>query len=440
MQGTEATPEEKSMRHAKAFLALSLVTCTAVLLAAGPAAAAPEEGRVVTFNRTASAPANERTWYVVTGRTTFDEDDAGDVTIPTLPTSLPRDAAGRLQLLQSAGLALDASTLEEALHELQLPFMFAGREQWVRNLTTADGAGGDPRLWNVTMENPITEENSLRILLGRASWAASERGTMADDVAYWESLVPDWAPEVRDQLAAEGYPFSLELLASPEVQFDRSQPLFAKGSHPASLFGLGVLQSGENAFLRSMGADNVLLELWPLYYRYHHRAAGAPVPDDLKAGLTFGTVIAESCPEQTADGCINGLRYRHTAVMDTDAYKAWTAYGMPGSEGDGQHNGYVVDSLTGWAYNPTTGEFFQAYEVDTFQSRWLEMLQNGSLQPSYFITPWEEVVSGGLGSRIAAAGFLRDPSIWFSGPYAPYAHDLLPEGALDRYKTLVAGK
>ena len=260
------------------------------------------------------------------------EDEADDVQIPTLPTSLPRDSYGRLQLLHSAGLALDAGTLDEALAELELPFMFAGREQWVTNLTTADGAAADPRLWNVSMENPTTDASALKILLGRAAWAAETRGTMADDVAYWESLVPDWAPDVRDQLESEGYPFSLELLASPEVQLDLHAPLFEKGAHPASLFGLGVMQSGESAFLRSMGADRVLLELWPLYYRYHHRPAGAPVPEDLEAGLSFGTVIAESCSEETANGCIDGVRYKHSAVMDSYSYNAWAAYGMPGAE------------------------------------------------------------------------------------------------------------
>jgi hypothetical protein len=428
------------MRHAKAFLALSLATCAAVFLAAGPAAASPGEGRVVTFNRAATwAAPTERTWYVVTGRTTFDEDDTGEYEIPTLPTNLPASSVGRLSLLHSAGVALDAETLEEALQELELPFMFAGREQWVRNLTTADGAAGDSRLWNVSMQSPLQDESSLRILLGRAAWAAGERGTMADDVAYWESLVPDWAPEVRDQLAAEGYPFSLELLASPEVQFDRSQPLFAKGSAPASLFGLGVLQGGENAFLRSMGADQVLLELWPLYYRYHHRAAGAPVPEGLEAGLTFGTLTQESCDAEDANGCIDGVRYRRSAVTDTYAYGAWTAYGMPGVVGDSQRNGYILDNLTGWAYNPTTGDFVEVYEVDTFQSRWLDQLMSGALQPGYFSMAWEDIVLNGL-PRISAAGFLKDPSIWFSGPREAFAPDLLPEGQLDRYRALVAEK
>jgi hypothetical protein len=427
------------MRHAKAFLALSLVTCTAVLLAAGPAAAAPQEGRVVTFNRAATwAAPTERTWYVVTGRTTFDEDDTGEYEIPTLPTDLPAGTAGRLELLQSAGLALDAGTLEEALQELELPFMFAGREQWVRNLTSTDGAAADSRLWNVSMQSPLEDESSLRILLGRAAWATDERGTMADDVAYWESLVPDWAPDVRDQLAADGYPFSLELLASPEVQFDRSKPLFQKGSNPSSLFGLGVLQSGESAFLRSMGADQVLLELWPLYYRYHHRAAGAPVPDDLKAGLTFGTVIQESCDEETANGCIDGIRYRRSAVMDTFAYGAWSAYGMPGVIDGPAGNGFILDDLTGWAYNPTTGDFKKVLDVDSPHSRWLDELMN-RLQPGYFNMAWEDVVLNGV-PRISAAGFLKDPSIWFSGPREAYAPDLLPEGQLDRYRTLVAEK
>lgn len=430
-------------RPSRAALVLVLATCAALALQAGAASAAPKSGgSVVTFDRaTAAAPATERTWFVVTGRTTFEEDEAEDIEIPELPTSLPGDSYGRLQLLHSAGLALEASTLEEALQELELPFMFAGREQWVMNLSSPDGAAAEPRLWNVSMENPLYDESSLRILLGRAAWAAEERGTMADDVAYWQSLVPEWAPEVRDLLADRGIPFSVELLASPEIEIhDLAKPLFPKNSHPDSLFGLGVLQSGENAFLRSMGADELMSDIWPLYYRYHHRPAGAPVPDDLKAGLTFGGVVAEPCSENTANGCINGIRYRHSPVRESAPYMRWLAYGMPGVTGDGQHNGYVVDAKTGYAYNPTTGEFFKVHDAKGYSAMWLDLLQTGKLKPEYFITPWRDVVMDGLGSRIASAGYLQDPSIWFSGQYAPYAPDKLPEAVRDRYIALVKGE
>jgi hypothetical protein len=434
-------------RPAKAALTFALATLAALVLLSGAAFAATEsDGSVVTFTRSTASyeAATERTWFIVTGRTTFDEDEAEEIEIPELPTSLPESSFGRLQLLQSAGLALDASTLEEAMNQLELPFMFAGREQWVRNLSSADGAASDPRLWNVSMESIFTDENSLRVLLGRAAWAVSERGTMADDVAYWQTLVPEWAPAARDTLAQKGYRFSVELLASPEIEvMDLSKPLFSKGAHPDSLFGLGVLQSGENAFLRSMGGDELMTEIWPMYFDYHHRPAGAPVPEYLEAGLTFGTVIAEECtnadPKVPENGCINGLRYKHTPVMSSAPYMRWLAYGMPGVEGDGQHNGYVVDGNTGYGYNPTTGEFFQVYDSDSYNAMFLELLQTGQLQPGYFITPWQDVVTDGLGSNIAAAGYLQDPSIWFQGQYAPYAPNLLSEDVRARYLTLVQG-
>ena len=430
-------------RLLRAALALSLASCAALALQAGAAAAAGSGESVVTFDRPA-ASATERTWYIVTGRAPLGEDEEGEeVDIPELPTSLPKDSFGRLQLLHSAGLALDASTLEQALHQLELPFMFAGREQWVRNLSSPEGVADEPRLWNVSMENPLYDEPSLRVLLGRAAWAAEERGTMADDVAYWESLVPEWAPAVRDALAAEGIPFSVELLAAPEIEVrDLAKPLFGAGSAPDSLFGLGVLQSGENAFLRSMGADELMTDVWPLYYRYHHRAAGAPVPEDLEAGLTFGGVVAEACtnpdPMKPENGCINGTRYKRTPIMSTDSYMRWLAYGMPGVTGDGQHNGFIVDSKTGYAYNPTTGEFFKVHDADGYSALWLHLLQSGQLKPEYFITPWRDVVMDGLGSRIASAGFLQDPSIWFAGPYEPYAPDKVPEHVLERYTALVS--
>jgi hypothetical protein len=426
-------------RPAQTALALCLTAIAALVLNVGAAFGASGD-RVVTFTREAAeTQSSERTWFVVTGRTTFEDDEAEEIEIPELPSSLPRDSFGRLQLLHSAGLALEASTLEEALRELELPFMFAGVEQWRVNLTTPDGAAADPRLWNVGMESPLHDENSMRVLLGRAAWAASERGTMADDVAHWQSLVPAWAEDVRATLAKQGIPFSVELLASPGIELlDTAKPLFSKGAHPPSLFGLGVMQAGEGAFLRSMGADELMREVWPMYYRYYHRAAGAAAPAELAGGLTFGVVQTEACAEKTANGCINGVRYVPSPMQRTSAYMRWLAYGQPGSS-EGALNGVVTDPTIGVGYNPLTGALVNVGGGSGYKNMWLDLIVKGIIKPDHFITPWNDVVTGGLNSIVASAGVLQDPSIWFAGQYAPYAPQNLAPEVLARYAVLVSG-
>ena len=445
-------------RPTKTALALTLATCAALGAFAGPSSAAPNgsDDGALTFSRagasgddTVTATAGSpRIWFVVRNDTVqrlpLDADGDGEYTeddIPDVDVSLPGDAAGRLALLQEAGVATDAATLEEAIASLELPFMFAGREQWVLNLTSVDGAAADPRLWNVSMESPVHEANSMRLLLGRAIWSLEERGTMADDVAYWNSLVPEWAPRVRDQLAARGIPFSVELLASPGLElFEAAKPLFPKNSAPTSLHQLGVDQAGEGTLLRSMSAEQLMSEIWPLYYRYHHRPAGSPVPEDLQPGLMLGQIDSVSC--DGGDGCINGIRIRRSPVTNTDAYKRWVAYGMPG---DPEHNGYVVDDGIGWAYSPLLNKFWKVHEGmgDPFnlqRKMWLEVFQSGEIKSEYLPNmPWVDVAFSFLKSRIAVAGFLGAPEIWFAGPYEAYAPGNTDAATLERYRVMVAG-
>jgi hypothetical protein len=432
-------------RPAKAALALTSAITAALALQAGAADAA-SSGPVVTFTRgTVSQPsaarafASTRIWSIFRGTlgdVTGDGGQTDDVQIPVLPTSLPRDSFARLQLLHAAGLATDADTLQAALKELELPFMFAGRQQWVMNLTSPDGAASDPRLWNVSMESPVSDEASMRLLLGRAAWAVEQRRPMAEDVAYWKSLVPAWAPKVRDDLAAQGIPFSVELLASPEMEiYDAAKPLFPLNAHPVSLFQLGSFQTGESAFLRSLSAEELMDTVYPMYYRIHHRAAGAPVPAELAVGLDFGNVVAESCSENTANGCIDGIRYRHSPLMESDPYLRWQAYGTPGVD----TNGFLLDTQTGWGWNPLTGEF-KSLEPPTNSWRVFRLNQftSGAVQPSYIASGWNEFVMDGLNSPITAAGFLQDPSIWFQGVREKFAPDKLDADTKARYLALEA--
>jgi hypothetical protein len=325
-------------------IALTLLAWAAVV--AAPAGATPSsgggDGTVLTFSRATASPAIARVWHVLGGRGLLDEDDeipedwnpgdesesgGGDGNEPDpfidgyeLPSSIPDSDFERVRILQTAGLT-GAGTLRDAMQALELPFIFAGREQWVRNVTGA-GVEDEPRLWDVSMQSVVHDDHAQQLLLGRTLAAAEYRSPQAafDDLSYWQTLVPEWAPRVRDQLEARGIPFAVELLASPEINLtDPSKPLFAKGEMPSSLFQLGVLQHGENDYLRSISAEELMLEVWPDYWRYYHRPAGSPVPPDLRAGMTFGSPVLQ------ADGT-----YLRSPIMSTDSYMRWLAYGYPG--------------------------------------------------------------------------------------------------------------
>jgi hypothetical protein len=342
--------------------------------------------------------------------------------------SLPQDEAGQLGLLKRAGLAsAGAATLAEALRELELPFMFAGREQWVRNLTRSGDEVVDPRLRNVSMESPLSDPNALRMLLGRARQAVNQGRDLAGDVSMWKDLVPEWAERVRDELSAQGVPFSIELLASPEINLhDASKPLFAAGAHPKSLVGLGVDQAGESAFLRSLSAEELLTQVWPLYWQYNHRAAGAPVPPGFEAGLTFGS------PVQRSDGT-----FVRSPIMETEVYKRWAALGFPG---DPTQNG-VVRGPYGSSYNPLLG----TGEPGRGTGMMAAQMASGALRPEHlhpFVADWgpnRDLVISGLGV-IGAAAFLRDPGVYFAGPREPYNPVYLDEATKARMLALIGAE
>jgi hypothetical protein len=317
------------------ILALAAAICATLAAQAAPAAGASTI--TLAFNRAgvASIPvSSDRVFYVITAsslRTLFgegegdeysdegDEEDSSESAVQEAISSLPADEDGLFRVLLGAGLTGGASTYGDAMADLDLPFAFAGREQWIRNLQGV-GVESEPALWDVSMESIMRDQSSRLLLLGRAA-ERTERGlSSAGDLSYWQSLVPSWAPRVRDELAKKGIPFSVELLASPEINLtDPAKPLFPEGDMPLSLFGLGVLQKGENVFLRSLSAEELMLEIWPAYYRYYHRPANAPVPDDLLAGMSFGS------PVLLDDG-----RYLRSPVQQTDVYQRWLAYGYPG--------------------------------------------------------------------------------------------------------------
>jgi hypothetical protein len=139
--------------------------------------------------------------------------------------------------------------------------------------------------------------------------------TPKKDRTFWNALVPDGMKEIRDELNKSGYPFSVELLLSDEINLTagEDEPLFGGDDSqvaPESLKDLGVRQRGERAFLRFCTIRELMLELWPLVKDFYHRGPGAPAPNE---GLTFGV-------------------HGGGSMRQTDAYRRWSAAGQPGNE------------------------------------------------------------------------------------------------------------
>ena len=173
-------------------------------------------------------------------------------------------------------------TLDEAKRALEIPFMFAGREQWVLNLSGNQAkVEASPALQDVTMVG-LDDKNAWLLFLGGLQQQLIHGGTAEARKILTErqKLVPAWVPGVATKLRGEGIPFSVELLASPEINLtDPTQPLFPENSVPSSLFSLGVLQQGEKNFLRTFSAPELLEQIWPMYYAYYHRNPGESVFD-----------------------------------------------------------------------------------------------------------------------------------------------------------------
>lgn len=203
-------------------------------------------------------------------------------------------------------------TVAAALNALELPFIFAGREQFLRNIT---GVGVDdaPALQSVSYVNPRYDKTARQLLVGHLRDSATPK----KDVQFWKGLVPPWAADVKKKLNAAGIPFSVELLLDPDVNISGSKPLFPKGVSPKSLFQATGFQKGETGYLRSLNVNELMLEVWPPYYRQFHRAAGAPAP--YPQGLTFGAPYYDA-----ATGT-----YLRSPLMSTPSYEAWAKAGQP---------------------------------------------------------------------------------------------------------------
>lgn len=247
------------------------------------------------------------------------------------------------------------------LPTLELARQFGGREQWVRNL---EGRGGDalpPWLRNVSMVG-FSDPDTLALLMGNLG-TYSARGATDDWIRNQQELqklVPAWAPEVAKDLKAQGLPyFPIELLASPELNLtDPSKPLFDAGEAPTSLFQLGVLQGGENAFYRGLSAEELMRYIAPLYWQQYHRAAGSPAP--YETGLTFGSPVQRPGPsgnytdavfeKSPVMGATGGPQYINPAAMQAAGF---TPQQLAAAQGEDQLQ--LLRSLGGGYYNRWTG-------------------------------------------------------------------------------------
>ncbi|MDP3991368.1 MAG: peptidoglycan-binding domain-containing protein [Candidatus Colwellbacteria bacterium] len=257
--------------------------------------------------------------------------------------------AEQLSLINYA-FGTNYKTLDEAKRVLEIPFMFAGREQWVLNLSGNQAkVAASPALQDVTMVG-LDDKNAWLLFLGGLQQQLIYGGTAKarEILAERQKLVPAWVPEVVTKLRGEGIPFSVELLASPEINLtDPTQPLFPENSSPLSLFSLGVLQQGERNFLRTFSAPELLKQIWPMYYAYYHRNPGESVFDSWRrlgleakygpppSSLTIGGgALTSDWTQQLLEhgySLPTGPGAIQLGVRRTDAYKSWQAAGYPGS-------------------------------------------------------------------------------------------------------------
>lgn len=195
------------------------------------------------------------------------------------------------------------SSMEEALGDLGPEFSFSGATQFQKNMSGPGGQAevrGNPSLQNVSMVDPLRDQNARNLLLGALGssffgegsgvpGAGGGRKSVDELLAGYAANSPSWAQEVADKLHAGGGRFSTELFSDPNMNFmDPNAPLFPAGSMPQSLNALGVLQAGERDLLSQYTAQQLMEQLYPIYDAYTNRPAGSPVPAGMEAGLTLG--------------------------------------------------------------------------------------------------------------------------------------------------------
>lgn len=229
-----------------------------------------------------------------------------------------KDPAKLAKLFHMAGFT---GSVQDILKQLDLAGSFAGAEQFRQNVTGQQGnVAANDYLQNVDTLSASSNMNTLRRYVNEM---VDDLENGRDPQAKWakrQALVPAWAPPVYDELKAKNIPWSTELFTSPSINYsDPSKPLFAQGQHPASLIGLTGLQQGEESVYRGASAAELMSQMYPAYYAYAHRPAGAPVPAGLEAGMTLGSPVLGP----------NG-QYTRSPLASTSLYQRNQALGEPG--------------------------------------------------------------------------------------------------------------
>jgi hypothetical protein len=344
----------------------------------------------------------------------------------------PQTDAGALYMI-NLRTGSNYATLEEAKAAEQLKYQLAGVNQYVGNQEANVGGGGSParghpELQNVSMQGFSDMPSWLRYINSLTG------GTTAGQTAVSQAraeMVPEWLPGVQAEAMAGGMPYlPLELFGSPgmDINRDPSEPLYGAGVNPASMIGLTGGQAGENAFYRSLSAEELLREIAPLYWSYYHRGAGEPVPAGMEAGMMFGSPIYNAGPN-TSQGAstgtytespIKGMTGRPQQIGagtlaaeglqgETDPYELgrqlagglynrWSAYGYPGTGSQSTVGGPLFDPSTGQTDQYRIDPFSGGYGADPyFADFWAE--------PNF--QPWQSLDPETLQRLMALMG---DPS------------------------------
>lgn len=327
------------------------------------------------------------------------------------------DEAGQVAAVNRL-LGTNYATIAEATRALDLGYGFAGVEQWRRNLGGEKVTeAGDPALLNVSMGSAATDRSSFRRLFNYLFDVGPARAR--EIVAQRQALVPEWGQRAYDAVTGSGANWSTDFLGDPGINYrDPSKPLFEAGYHPASLWGVSGGQAGEEGWLRSLSAEQLLSEVFPTFWKSRN--------DPAFREANQGNVAFGSGP--------NSL-YRQT-----DSYKTYSALGHPG---DPTMRGVVHGSNAGadWSYQPLTGKGdVSAGGLRGGGSGVVQGLLSGDIKPEHFADPatYWELVRTSLGAGGAAA-FTGDPSYWFRGPYESANPAGLDPDYLSRLMALITG-
>lgn len=286
--------------------------------------------------------------------------------------------------------------MEEATRALDLGYGFAGLEQWRQNVGGIPvSEAGDPALLNVSMESAASDEPSFQRLWNYLFDVGPARAR--EIVAGRQALVPGWAQAAYDDVTGQGVEWNVSMLSDPAVNYrDPTKPLFAEGSHPSSLWPVSFGGAGEEGWLRSLSAEQLMREVFPTFWRSRNdpefRAANAE-------NMAFG-----SGPQSV---------YRQSP-----SYQTYAALGHPGDPTmRGWTHGFT--SSNNWGYRPLTGEGFVAPGNASGRGDLFGALTGpGGLRPEYLADPqvYWDMLRGAAGSG-GMAWYTGDPQYWFRGPY-----------------------